>query len=87
VYLLDDLIEHGLRVVPFLTNEDVSHPLSNEIKRLAVVFIPVQMICVVFEIDFWFSRLLLNFFEKKLGVLACPLPDLAGDIDVCDERP
>lgn len=87
MYLFDDLIEHGFRVVPFLTDEDVSHSLGNEVKRLAVVFIPVQMIRVVFEIDFWFSRLLLNFFEKKFGVLACPFPDLAGDIDVCDEGP
>ena len=87
MYLFDDFVENSMRVIFPLTDEDVSHTLSNEIKWFTVVFVFIEIVGVVFEIDLWFSCLFLYFLKEKLSVLVSPLSDLVCDIDVGDERP
>jgi hypothetical protein len=85
VHLLDDFIEHGFGVVVFLADEDVSHALSDELERLAVVFVLVEASGVVLEVDLGFSRFLLDLFEEKVDVGVGAFLDVAGDVDVGDE--
>lgn len=43
VNLLDDLVEDCFWVVVLLANEDVSHPLGDELERLHIVLVLVKV--------------------------------------------
>ena len=63
VYLLDYFVKDSLGVVVLLANEDISNSLSDKLKRLAVVFILIQLRGIVFKVYFRFSCFLFDFFE------------------------
>ena len=87
MYLFDDFVKHSFWVVLFLADEDVSHALGNEIKRLAIVLVFIKVVGVIFEIDLRLSCLFLDLFEKEFSVLTCSFSDLFSNVNICDEGP
>jgi hypothetical protein len=67
--------------------KNVRHPLRNELERLDIILVLIELLHVVPKIDLRFTRLLLHFVEQKPHVLTRPLLYLRSDVDVGNRRP
>ncbi len=87
---LEDTIEYGFRVGIInisVVNKNISHSLSDEFKRLHVVFVLIQLLHIVFYIDLILACLLLHFLKQEWNILIGSLSDLRGYTNICDWWP
>lgn len=89
--LLQDFIEDNggvfFGVAELVADENVGHPLGDELKALYKVLVLVEFLLVVLVVDFFLPRLFFYFREDEVHVLIGPLLDLGCDGDVGDGRP
>lgn len=85
--MFDNFVQYSFRVIVFVSNKDICHPVSDEFEGLHIVLVFVESRDIVFQVYFRSTRLLLHLIEQEIDVSVGPFFDLVGDVDVRDERP